>query len=174
TSDAMRPTFSACSPSWVTQPICTSSTTAGSIPVRSASPFSTCAASSSARTDASVPFRFPIGLRTASTISASGIGSRYQRGIEPPLAGNPLQLGHAAVLEAEPGAGDEVLDRLGDQNLARCRLARDPRSDRNRDSGHLAVEELALTRVHAGAELEPELRDCVANRAGAADRARRS
>ncbi len=34
---------------------------------------STCAASSSARTDASVPFRFPIGLRTASMISASRI-----------------------------------------------------------------------------------------------------
>ncbi len=70
-SDATRPTFSACSPTCDTQPICTSSISPASRPIRSTSPFSTWAASSSARTDASVPFRFPIGLRTASMISAS-------------------------------------------------------------------------------------------------------
>ena len=72
-SEATRPTFSACSPTCETQPIWTSSTAPGSRSSRCTSPFSTCAASSSARTDASVPLRFPIGLRTASMISASRI-----------------------------------------------------------------------------------------------------
>ncbi len=71
TSTAIRPTFQPCSPTWVTQPIWTSSTSPGSRPARSTSPFSTWPASSSPRIPASVPFRRPIGDRTASTISAS-------------------------------------------------------------------------------------------------------
>ena len=71
TSTATRPTFSACSPIWVTQPICTSSISPGSRSRRATRPFSTPAARSSARTDASAPLRRPIGERTASTINAS-------------------------------------------------------------------------------------------------------
>ena len=41
TSGAMRPMFQPCSPTWLTQPICTSSTSAGSSPTRSTSAFST-------------------------------------------------------------------------------------------------------------------------------------
>ena len=74
TSDDIRATFSACSPTWLTQPICTSSISPGSRSRRPTSPFRTCAASSSARTPASAPLRRPIGVRTASTISASVIG----------------------------------------------------------------------------------------------------
>jgi hypothetical protein len=72
-SEATLPTFSACSPTCETQPISTSSTAPGSRSSRLASPSRTWAASSSARTEASVPFRLPIGLRTASMISASRI-----------------------------------------------------------------------------------------------------
>ena len=72
-SEATRPTFSACSPTCETQPIWMSSTAPGSMSTRSTSDVSTCAASSSARTEARVPFRFPIGLRTASMITASRI-----------------------------------------------------------------------------------------------------
>ena len=71
TSAAIRPMFQPCSPTCETQPICTSSTSAGSSPLRSTSAFSTWPASSSARSEASVPFRFPIGERTASTMKAS-------------------------------------------------------------------------------------------------------
>src|SRR6478609_10591152 len=65
--------FHACSSTWVTQPHWTSSIWAGSTPFRSTSPFTTCAASSSPRMCESVPFFFPIGLRTASTIIAPGL-----------------------------------------------------------------------------------------------------
>ena len=67
----MRPMLSACSPTWLTQPICTSSISPGSTSRRATSPLRTCAASSSARTPASMPFRCPIGVRTASTTYAS-------------------------------------------------------------------------------------------------------
>ena len=71
TMGAMRPMFQPCSPIWVTQPICTSSISAGSRSWRSTRPFRTWPASSSPRIPASAPFRLPIGERTASTISAS-------------------------------------------------------------------------------------------------------
>src|SRR5262249_35112863 len=54
----------------VTQPHCTSSISAGSTPFRATSALTTCAESSSPRMCESVPFFFPIGLRTASTIIA--------------------------------------------------------------------------------------------------------
>jgi hypothetical protein len=71
TSGTIRPMFQPCSPIWVTQPSWTSSISAGSRSCRATRPLRTCAASSSPRIEASVPFRFPIGLRTASTMSAS-------------------------------------------------------------------------------------------------------
>ncbi len=77
TSAAMRPMLSACSPICVTQPICTSSTSVGSRPILSTSPFRASAARSSARTVASVPFRRPIGERTASMMRASATTTAY-------------------------------------------------------------------------------------------------
>jgi hypothetical protein len=68
TSTATRPTLRACSPIWVTQPICTSSISPGSMSTRWTRPFRTDAARSSARTPAREPFRLPIGERTASTM----------------------------------------------------------------------------------------------------------
>src|SRR5437763_5754815 len=65
--------FQACSSICVTQPHWRSSTSAGSTPVRSTSPFTTWAESSSPRMCERVPFFLPIGLRTASTISAPGL-----------------------------------------------------------------------------------------------------
>ena len=43
----------------------------------------------------------------------------------------------------------------------------------NRDSANLAVDDLALTCVEAGADLKAELTDSVADRTGGVDRARR-
>src|SRR3954447_12278161 len=63
--------FQPCSPTCVTHPNCTSSISPGSTSLRRTSASSTCPASSSPRIDDSVPFRLPIGDRTASMISAS-------------------------------------------------------------------------------------------------------
>src|SRR5262245_22841285 len=63
----------ACGPSWSTQPKMTSSTTMGSIPVRSTSDVMTCAPRSAGCTCASPPPRLPTGVRTASTMYASGM-----------------------------------------------------------------------------------------------------
>src|SRR3954466_446569 len=63
--------FQPCSPTCVTQPNCTSSISAGSTSLRRTSASSTCPANSSPRIDDRVPFRLPIGDRTASMISAS-------------------------------------------------------------------------------------------------------
>src|SRR3712207_7861035 len=68
---ALRPMLNVCSPTWLTQPQNTSSTTAGSMPDRSASAFSTCADRSTAWTPASPPPRLPTGVRTAAQMTAS-------------------------------------------------------------------------------------------------------
>ena len=94
-STAMRPTFQPCSPICVTQPICTSSISAGSRSCRAIRPFSTCAARSSPRITDSVPFLRPIGERTASTMKASitsnctpvPTAARGARGTRAPVAG---------------------------------------------------------------------------------------
>src|SRR5689334_14199076 len=73
-STAVRAMSRACSPACMTQPQMTSSTISGSIPARSARPLSTWADSSAGCTPDRPPLRFPIGERTASTITASAIG----------------------------------------------------------------------------------------------------
>src|SRR5882757_4437648 len=70
-SATLRPMFHVCSLICVTHPHWTSSTSPGSTSWRARSPFTTCADTSSPRMCESVPFFLPIGLRTASTISAS-------------------------------------------------------------------------------------------------------
>src|SRR5580704_1123576 len=70
-STALRAMSNVCSPNWLTQPQITSSTTAGSVPERSASACSTCADRSTGCTPDSAPFRFPTAVRTAATITAS-------------------------------------------------------------------------------------------------------
>src|SRR5262249_59474108 len=62
-------------PACITQPHTTSSTISGSTPARCTRALSTCAASSAGCTPDRPPFRLPTGDRTASTITASGIGS---------------------------------------------------------------------------------------------------
>src|SRR6266536_4374148 len=70
-SHALRPTFRDCSPTCDTQPVMLSSTSAGSTPERSTTSFSTVARRSTGWVPASDPFRLPMGLRTASTMTAS-------------------------------------------------------------------------------------------------------
>ncbi len=68
---AVRATIPACSPTWLTQPHTTSSTVAGSRPVRSVRAVSTWADRSTGWISDSAPPRRPMGVRTASTITAS-------------------------------------------------------------------------------------------------------
>ena len=72
-STALRPTLKACSPTWETQPMMTSSTNAGSRLLRLAIAFSASEARSTACQFFSFPLRLPPGVRTASTITAVGI-----------------------------------------------------------------------------------------------------
>ena len=74
-SCALRATLAPCSPAWKPQPIMMSTVWAKSTPgLRSTSAFSGTAARSSARTSFSDPLTArPIGVRMASTITASGI-----------------------------------------------------------------------------------------------------
>src|SRR5205085_6553659 len=90
-----------------------------------------------------------------------------------PRAGHALELVLAALLEGDPGAGDEIAHRARDEHLARPGERRDPRTGVDGDAAHLAVRELALAGVESCAQLEPEAPHAVADRAGGADRPRR-
>jgi hypothetical protein len=63
----------------------------------------------------------------------------------------------AAVLEVDPGAGDEILDRSRDEHLSGRRRSGDARADVHGDPGDLAVGDLALAGVQTGADIEPDL-----------------
>jgi hypothetical protein len=67
-STALRAMFEACSPTWPTQPMMTSSTSAGSMSVRSTSALSTCAARSAGCQPDRRPLRRPPAVRAAATI----------------------------------------------------------------------------------------------------------
>src|SRR5581483_11728882 len=82
--------------------------------------------------------------------------------VQPPLAGDALQLVDAAVVDR---AGDEHLARAGERGDPRARVDGDPR--------HLAFGQLALAGVQAGAHLEAELPHRLHDRARTADRPRR-
>src|SRR3954471_19104044 len=87
-SATLRPMFHVCSSTCVTQPHWMSSTSPGSTSLRSTSAFTTCADSSSPRIEARVPFLRPIGLRTASMISASLMPPVYVVGFGGGTGGN--------------------------------------------------------------------------------------
>src|SRR5687768_129668 len=93
---ALRPMLNVCSPTWLTQPQKTSSTTAGSIPDRSASAVRTCAERSTACTPDSPPPRLPTGVRTAAQMTASRMGPTPRRPVRDdrgahaaPMVGRP-------------------------------------------------------------------------------------
>src|SRR6266581_1404315 len=91
-SAAIRATLRLSSPAWFAQPRYTSSTSAGSTPARRTTSRTTSAARSSGRTSFNAPRWRPIGVRTASTITASGIGLDL-RGMVPSIASGHLDFG---------------------------------------------------------------------------------
>src|SRR4051812_22037463 len=102
---AVRAMHAACSWAWDTHPQMTSSTIAGSIPLRSASAWSTCADRFVGGTPDSPPLPLPPGLRTAPTIPASPMS--------PPSVDGP---GSGGCHTDPPGGGDDpaVEHRIGD------------------------------------------------------------
>src|SRR5215207_3967980 len=74
-----------------------------------------------------------------------------------PLAGHALQSWTAAVGEVDAGAGDEIADGTGDENLARVCDRGDARPDVHGDPGEVITAQLALTGVETGPNLEPEI-----------------
>src|SRR2546427_6518210 len=75
----------------------------------------------------------------------------------------------AAVLELEAGARDEVFHGARDEDLAGLGVCRYAGAGVDGDAHHLAVDELALAGVQAGAYFESELAHGLADRAGTAD-----
>jgi hypothetical protein len=67
-STALRAMLVACSPTWLTQPRITSSTAAGSMPLRATSASITCAARSAGCQPASLPPRRPPAVRAVATM----------------------------------------------------------------------------------------------------------
>jgi hypothetical protein len=64
-----------CSPTWLTHPATIWPTSAGSMPERPTSSLAAVASSSAGCTVDSPPLRRPMGVRTASTMTTSGMGS---------------------------------------------------------------------------------------------------
>ena len=96
---------------------------------------------------------------------------RRADGIEPPFAGDTLQLVNAAVVELDPRAGDEVLHGARDEHFTGCGRVCDASPDRNGDPGQLPVVPLALAGVEADAELQAQRAHVRNQRARALDRA---
>src|SRR6266498_1289348 len=109
-SQPFRPTLMDCSPTWETHPVMLSSIRPGSTPARLTASFSTSARRSTGWMALSDPSRFPIGVRTASTMTASRIsGITTYRSVTyghcRPRSG-PSSIGRRETLE---GPLDEVL-----------------------------------------------------------------
>ena len=94
--------------------------------------------------------------------------------IQPPAVGDAPQLVLATVLEREAGAGDEILDRLGDEDLACIGIRCDPCTNRDGQPCRLALDQLAFPGMDAGTDFEPQLvPQTLADLERAADRPRR-
>src|SRR5437588_1808014 len=91
-----------------------------------------------------------------------------------PFAGDAFEIVHAALFELDARSGDQVLDGSRDEHLAGLSMRGDSCSCVHGDPGDLAVDELALPGVEARTQVEPQSLDRVGDRAGAADRPRRS
>src|SRR5436190_5190777 len=120
-SAALRPMFRPCSPVCMTQPMITSSTSAGSRSLRCTSALSVSAARSTGCQSFSFPLRFPSAVRTASTMTAvamRGSSCELDRAVkfrEVPAVSQPGERDHLRMpddVSADEIARIERLSRL--------------------------------------------------------------
>ena len=76
--------------------------------------------------------------------------------------------------ERQSRTGDQVFHRAGDKDLVGAGETCDARSDMHGDAGDTALDDLDLTGMKTGPDLDPELVHAPHDRAGAADSSRRS
>src|SRR3990170_1704674 len=114
-SQAFRAMLRACSPVWETHPVMWSSTRAGSMPDRSTAALRTSARRSTGCQPDRLPLFLPTGLRTASTMTASRMGSSFREDYL--LAGNifdatprPSCRQPRGLAEVRARVGPELLD----------------------------------------------------------------
>ena len=124
---------------------------AGSRAPLSTRPSASCASSS--RTRFHTPFVPPVDRRDSSI--AWLIRDREQA----PLAGDAFELGRAFLLEANPGAGDEILEGARREDLARARLRGYSGSNVHGNSGELLSDHLALPSMDSRTDLESQTGD---------------
>src|SRR5436309_3265041 len=137
-SAALRAMFMPCSPTWSTQPITTSSTSAGSILTRSTRALSVSARRSSGRTPASLPFFLPTAVRAAPTNTAFAMALLDD-------VVDPREEGVRGRLELrEPVERLDPSRELGMRRGEGGRLAREglglPVQDRAEQRGRLVIE----------------------------------
>jgi len=70
----------------------------------------------------------------------------------------------ASVLEGDPRAGNQVLDRAGHQDLAGAGLGGDPRPDMHGDAADVLAHPFALASVQPGPDLQAQAADTSADR----------
>src|SRR5207247_894547 len=87
-----------------------------------------------------------------------------------PFFGNALQRMSAAADEGVARPDHEILDRSGDEHLARLRGGFDPRRDVDADAADVVPATLDLPRVNARADLEAQTSNPAAEGHGAGDR----
>ena len=71
-------------------------------------------------------------------------------GVQPPLAGNALELVRAMVVESDPRTDHRLLHGLRDEDLIRPCERANPRADVNGNSAKVIAEDLELSGVNAG------------------------
>jgi hypothetical protein len=114
-----------------------------------------------------------VPLRCYARCYAKGVRSADDP-VEAPAIGNALQLVFASILEPEPGAGDEVFDRLRHQDLRGACLRGHAGADRDGEARDPVLERLALSCVDTSTDLDPEGPDLIRDLPSTADRACRS
>jgi hypothetical protein len=100
-----------CGPICETHPMITSSTAAGSIPVRSTSPRRACAPRSTGWTPDRDPFRLPIAVRTAPAMNASAITASVCEPTGPDAHGTSSRAREPNVVGSETGSRNRRLRR---------------------------------------------------------------
>src|SRR5688500_11222851 len=115
---ALRPIWKLCSPAWLTQPMTTSSTAAGSMPERSTRALSTSPAMSAGCQPESLPPRRPPAVRRTSTMNASAMDASPSRGVGLLADVRAVDLAHdpPPLLRA---VQHEVVGEVPRRNLAR-------------------------------------------------------